>query len=144
MSDLEVIVQSPELISGKKVVIVGDGPTLTHGGMSSGAGTVAAQSYGVDIVDPQSYAIGDIKDTFKAYPHLEHEIPAMGYTDTQVRDLEATLENVPADVILDATPVDLSRRITVSKPLVSVEYRFAEQGDDMRRILESFVVEQLD
>lgn len=144
MADLEIIVDRPELIKGGRVVVVGDGPTLTHGGMGFGAGTLAARSYGaLEIVDPRPYAIGEIKDTFAAHPHLEGEIPAMGYTDAQIRDLETTVNNVPADIIVDATPVALSRRITTPKPIVNVDYRFKERGEVLEQLLERFVAERL-
>lgn len=144
MANLEIELQQPELVKGRSVVIVGDGPTLTHGEMGFGAGTLAAKSYGaLKIVDPRPYAIGEIKEIFSTHSHLEREIPAMGYTDAQIRDLEATLNEVPADVILDATPVDLARRILTSKPMLNVEYRFVERGDVLERLLDEFVNERL-
>ena len=110
-------------ISGKRVVVVEDGPTLTHGGMAYGAGIVAAKRFGAaEVVDPKPYATGELADTLAKYPHLERLLPAMGYGDKQVHELEAALEAVPADVILAATPIDLTRVLTVSKPIVRVRY----------------------
>jgi predicted GTPase len=126
-------------IKGKRVVIVGDGPTLTHGGMGFGAGTLAARRYrAAEIIDPHPYAAGELRATFKAFPHLRQEIPAMGYSPRQIADLQTTLEATPADVVIDATPVDLSRLIKVTKPIVNVEYRFQEQGAVLARLLKRF------
>jgi len=110
-------------IRGKRVVVVEDGPTLTHGGMAYGAGIVAAKRFGAaEVVDPKPYATGELADTLARYPHLEHLLPAMGYGEKQIHELEAALEAVPADVILAATPIDLTRVLTVSKPIVRVRY----------------------
>jgi predicted GTPase len=139
MARLTLTVQPDRSMKGKSVVIVGDGPTLTHGGMGFGAGTLAAKRYGAaKIIDPRHYAVGELRATFKAFPHLRQEIPAMGYSPRQVADLEATLEATPADVVVDATPVDLSRLVKVAKPIVNVEYRFLEQGAALTRLLKRF------
>ena len=114
-------------ISGRTVVVVEDGPTLTHGGMTYGAGIVAARRFGAKrIVDPAPHAVGSIRDVLAAYPMLEPLLPAMGYGDAQIRDLEATLEATPADVVLSATPIDLGRVLSVSKPIVRVRYELEE------------------
>ena len=129
LADSEVIVDKPELVRGKSVVIVGDGPTLTHGGMAFSAGTLAAQRCQARaIVDPRPFAVGSIRETFRHFPHLSTEAPAMGYSPQQVKDLQATLNKTPADTIIDATPVDLSRLIRCNKPIVSVEYALRERG----------------
>jgi len=109
-------------IAGKRVVVVEDGPTLTHGGMTYGAGIVAAQRFGAEVVDPRTYASGELAATLAKYPKLQALLPAMGYGEKQVHELEAALDAVPADVILAATPIDLTRVLKVSKPIVRVRY----------------------
>ena len=138
MAGLDVLVSQPELIGGKRVIIVGDGPTLTHGEMDFGAGTLAARRYGAIIVDPRPFAVGELKRTIEAFPHLRQELPAMGYSLDQLRDLHATLEGSDADVVLDATPVDLSRLLSLTRPIVNVEYRLHERGATLQRLLERF------
>jgi predicted GTPase len=139
MAELEVVADRPDLVAGKRVVIVEDGPTLTHGGMKTGAGTVAARRYGAaQVVDARPYAVGAIADAFREFPHLEGEVPAMGYGPQQIRDLEATLNAVPAEAVVDATPAALTRLIKVDKPLVQVTYEFKERGAELPRILERF------
>ena len=103
-------VNKPEQIRGKRVLVVEDGPTLTHGNMTIGAGSVAAMKYGAaELVDPRPYAVGSIVDTFKKYSHLENILPAMGYGEAQMRDLEKTIANVPCDLVVIGTPIDLPR-----------------------------------
>ncbi len=110
-------------IRGRSVAVVEDGPTLTHGGMTYGAGIVAARRFGAaEVVDPRPYATGELAATLARYPALENLLPAMGYGDKQVHELEAALTAVPADVILAATPIDIGRVLTVPKPVVRVRY----------------------
>ena len=110
-------------IRGRTVVVVEDGPTLTHGGMTYGAGVVAAKRFGAaELVDPRPYATGELAATLAKYPALEHLLPAMGYGDKQIHELEAALTAVPADVVLAATPIDLTRVLSVPKPIVRVRY----------------------
>jgi predicted GTPase len=110
-------------IAGRSVVVVEDGPTLTHGNMTFGAGVVAARRYGArELVDPRPHAVGSIADVLAKYPDLEPLIPAMGYGDAQVAELAATLDAVPADLVLGATPIDLTRVLSVNKPIVRVRY----------------------
>jgi predicted GTPase len=136
---LELRTEQPAAIRDARVVIVGDGPTLTHGGMPGGAGRVAARRFGAgQIIDARPYAVGTLADTFRQFPHLQDEIPAMGYSDQQIRDLEATLARTPADILIDATPADLARRIHVDQPIVNVDYEFAERGDILSPVLEDF------
>jgi predicted GTPase len=124
---LEVAVDTPEAIAGKRVVAVEDGPTLTHGGMAFGAAVVAARRYGAGaIVDPRPYAAGSLAEVFRQFPHLEQVVPAMGYSERQLADLQATLEAIPCDLILSATPVDLKRILKLSRPLVQVHYHYRE------------------
>ena len=128
-------------IEGRSVVVVEDGPTLTHGGMAYGAGIVAARRFGAArIVDPRPYAVGSIADVLDAYPALEPLVPAMGYGDAQVRDLEATLAATPADVVLAATPIDLGRLLDPGRPIVRVRYELEEMPETpLEPLLESIV-----
>lgn len=119
-----VRVESP--IDGARVVVVEDGPTLTHGGMTFGAGIVAAQRFGATPVDPRPYAVGSIAMVLERYPDLGPLVPAMGYGDEQTRELAATLDAVPADLVLAATPIDLTRVLSVNKPVVRVRYDLDE------------------
>ena len=110
-------------IRGRSVAVVEDGPTLTHGGMTYGAGVVAARRFGAsEIVDPRPYATGELAETLAKYPHLERLLPAMGYGAKQVHELESALAAIPADVVLAATPIDLTRVLSVSKPVIRVRY----------------------
>jgi Predicted GTPase len=116
-------------IEGKRVVVVEDGPTLTHGGMSYGAGVVAARRFGAaGLVDPRSAAVGSIRDVLERYPALQPLIPAMGYGPVQIGELEATLNAVEADLVLSATPIDLTRVLTLNKPITRVRYELAQEG----------------
>jgi predicted GTPase len=116
-------------ITGRRVVVVEDGPTLTHGGMTYGAGVVAARRFGAaTLVDPRPAAAGSIRDVLDAYPLLEPLVPAMGYGPSQVDELEATLNAVDADLVLSATPIDLTRVMTLDKPITRVRYELVEAG----------------
>ncbi|PKP23150.1 MAG: GTPase [Bacteroidetes bacterium HGW-Bacteroidetes-21] len=122
-------VDKPELIKGKRVLVVEDGPTLTHGHMRIGAGTVAAQKHGAaELVDPRSFAVGRLAETFRLYPNIGTLLPAMGYGEEQIRDLEKTIENTPCDAVVIATPIDLQRIIKINKPCVKVGYELQEIG----------------
>ena len=116
-------------IRGKRVLVVEDGPTLTHGEMAYGSGTVAARTYGAsEIVDPRPYAVGRIRETFEKYPRIGALLPAVGYGDEQVADLEATIRRVPCDLVIVATPVDLTRIIRIETPMLRVRYSLQEIG----------------
>ena len=144
LADLEVTADRPELIRGRRVVVVEDGPTLTHGGMAAGAGAVAAARFAAaEMLDARPYAVGSLAETFRAFPHLTHAIPAMGYSPAQVRDLEVTLRALPADVVIDATPANLSRLLTLDRPMVDVRYEFHERGQVLVGLLEQFERERL-
>ncbi len=126
--DSPVTVEHPELIAGKRVVVVEDGPTLTHGSMTFGAGVVAARGSGVAaIVDPSGDAVGSLVETYAKYPNARGILPAMGYSPGQVHDLQATLEAVDADAIVSGAPIDLTRVLTVSKPMVRAHYDLRER-----------------
>jgi predicted GTPase len=137
-----VTIEKEDSIRGKRVLIVEDGPTLTHGEMTYGAGMVAAKQYGAgEIVDPTPYVVGEIKATFEKYPHVKNKgfLPAMGYSDQQIDDLKATIEATPCDIVLAGTPIDLNRVLTVSKPIVRVFYRLEETSKpDMDDVLARF------
>ncbi|HXK81805.1 MAG TPA: cyclic 2,3-diphosphoglycerate synthase [Bacteroidales bacterium] len=122
-------IDKPELIRGKKVLVVEDGPTLTHGEMKLGAGTVAAMKCGAaELVDPREFAIGKLAETFKIYPGIGTLLPAMGYGDQQVKDLEKTIANTPCDAVVIATPIDLTRIVKIDKPTVKIGYDLQEIG----------------
>jgi predicted GTPase len=122
-------VDKPEIIKGKRVLVVEDGPTLTHGEMKIGAGTVAGQKYGAsEFVDPRPYLVGKLKSTFENYPGIGSLLPAMGYGEQQMKDLEATIKNTDCDAVIIGTPIDLSRVINIDKPFVKVGYDLQEIG----------------
>jgi predicted GTPase len=125
------------LIKGKRVLVVEDGPTLTHGGMKYGAGTLAAMKFGAkEIVDPRPYAVKTILDTYKKYPGIGVLLPAMGYSDQQIKDLETTLNRVPCDTVVIGTPINLKRLIKIKKPSVTVNYSLQEIGKpDLKDII---------
>jgi predicted GTPase len=132
-ADLEVSVDDPDVIHGKRVLIVEDGPTVTHGGMGYGAGWVAARKYGAaQVLDPRECAVGGIRETYAANSHLLAVLPAMGYSDAQRQDLKATIEASGADVVLNASPANLAVLLELSLPVVRVRYRFAaREGVDL-------------
>jgi predicted GTPase len=134
-------IDKPELIKGKRVLVVEDGPTLTHGEMDLGAGTVAAMKYGAaEFVDPKPYIVGSLKETFETYPHIGALLPAMGYGAKQMRDLEQTIANTPCDVVVVGTPIDLPRFIKIKQPVVKIGYELQEIGQpDLKVILDEFV-----
>jgi predicted GTPase len=124
-------VPDPDAIKGKRVLAIEDGPTTTHGGMPFGAGILAARQNAVgELVDPRPWAVGEIADTFKKYPDTGPLLPAMGYGEAQIRDLEATVNAVDCDLVLVATPIDLTRLITINKPNMRIGYRLAEEGNE--------------
>jgi len=125
----KVMVADPEAVRGKNVLVVEDGPTITHGDMPYGAGVVAANRYGAaSLVDPRPFAVGSIAKTFEKFPHLWRVLPAMGYSDRQRHELEETIKRVPCDLVLVATPIDLARTIKLDKPSVRVSYDVQEMG----------------
>ena len=117
----------PAAIQGKRVLVIEDGPTLTHGEMAYGAGWVAAQRFGAaEIIDPRPYAIGSIKATYEKYPSTGNVLPAMGYGDAQIRELEQTIRDVPAELVIIGTPIDLKRIVKIDKPSQRVRYELQE------------------
>ncbi len=120
---------NPDAVRGRRVLVVEDGPTITHGGMAYGAGYVAAVAAGAaEIIDPRSAAVPMIKDVFQRYPHIGPVLPAIGYSSAQVQALEATINRAEADVVIAATPLNLAHLIRVNKSVVQASYEFVEAG----------------
>jgi predicted GTPase len=135
-----ITVQGGEEIKGKTVLVVEDGPTLTHGEMTYGAGIVAAEKYSaLKIVDPRRFAVGSIKDTFQKYPHLDRVLPAMGYGESQIAELNQTIDKVECDLVIGATPIDLSRLIRTNKKILRVTYDLEEiDHPDLKDVLKDY------
>lgn len=122
-----ITVDNPEFIKGKRVLVVEDGPTLTHGGMPYGAGTIAANRLGAsEIVDPRPYAVGSIVEAYKKYRHLGNILPALGYGQEQIRELEETINNTPCEIVVIGTPIDLRRVLRINKTAVRTKYKLQE------------------
>jgi len=134
-------VDDPSLIKGKRVLVVEDGPTLTHGQMTIGAGTVAARKFGaLECVDPRPFIVGKLEETFETYPGIGHLLPAMGYGEQQTRDLEATINNTVCDSVIIGTPINLTRVVNITKPSTRVYYDLQEIGfPDLASVLDDFV-----
>ena len=137
-------VHHPELIKGKRVLVVEDGPTLTHGEMKLGAGTVAARKYGAkELVDPRPFVVGKLAETFKTYPNIGLLLPAMGYGEQQIAELEKTINNTDCDTVVIATPIDLQRIVKINKPATKVDYDLEEIGrPKLTDVLGEFVKKQ--
>ncbi|MCX8161038.1 MAG: cyclic 2,3-diphosphoglycerate synthase [Candidatus Saccharicenans sp.] len=135
-----IFVEDGSRITGKKVLVIEDGPTLTHGGMRYGAGIVAAQKYqAAEIIDPRPFAVGSIKKTFEKYNHLDKVLPAMGYGEKQMKELAATINRIDCDLVVSATPIDLNRVIRVNKPMLRVRYELEEIGTpNLKTVLKDF------
>ena len=136
-----ITAQDPSVIKGKRVLVIEDGPTLTHGDMKIGAGIVAANRYGAaEIIDPRPFAVGTIADTFRLYPHIERLLPAMGYGEAQMRDLAETINRADCDSVVIATPINLARVIDIKKPATRIEYALQEIGTpDIEDALSGFL-----
>jgi predicted GTPase len=136
-----IYIDKPQLIRGKNVLVVEDGPTLTHGGMTYGAGVIAAQKFGAkEIIDPRPWVKGEIKKTFESYPEIGALLPAIGYGKKQINDLERTINLTPCDSVVIATPVDLTKILKINKPSVRVRYELQEIGKpDLEEVLENFL-----
>jgi predicted GTPase len=132
---------SPSIIKGKRVLVVEDGPTLTHGEMKIGAGVVAAQKFGAaSFVDPRPYAVGKLAETFEIYPDIGAVLPAMGYGDQQLEDLELTINRTKCDAVVIGTPIDLNRIININKPNTRVYYNLQEIGrPNLTEVLDEFI-----
>jgi len=136
-----IYVEGGEKIRGKRILVVEDGPTVTHGGMAYGAGVLAARNYGAaELVDPRPYAVGSLRACFESYPHLQEVLPAEGYFPEQLRDLEATIRQTPCDLVLIATPIDLSRLMAIVQPTLRVTYRVEDWGEPtLEGVVEKFL-----
>lgn len=134
-------VDNPEVIRGKRVLVIEDGPTLTHGEMKIGAGVVAARKYGAkELVDPRPFIVGKLVETFQTYPEIGTLLPAMGYGEQQIKDLEATINRTDCDAVVIATPIDLNRVIKINKPNTRVYYDLEEIGHPkMEHIIDEFL-----
>jgi predicted GTPase len=138
MAESALTATDPRQVAGKRVVVVEDGPTLTHGGMGYGAGFVAARRWKAkEIVSPKSRAVGLMAETYEQYPHIGRVVPAMGYSPDQIRDLEATINACDADLVLFATPIDLPHLIHMSKPAMRVRYEYQDhEAPTLKTILD--------
>lgn len=136
-----ITVQEGEEIKGKTVLVIEDGPTLTHGEMTYGAGIVAAEKYqALKIVDPRPFAVGSIKETFKKYSHLDKVLPAMGYGESQIAELTQTIDKTECDLVISATPIDLGRLIRTNKKMLHVTYNLEEMGSpDLPEVLKDYL-----
>jgi len=136
-----LVADKPDLIRGKKVLVVEDGPTLTHGEMTYGAGVIAAEKFGAaELVDPRPYTVKSITATYEKYPDIGTLLPAMGYGAKQVKDLETTINRSDCDLVILATPIDLTRLIKIKKPSVRISYDLQEIGrPDLMSVLDAFL-----
>ncbi len=127
LAESPVVVAEGERLRGKRVLVIEDGPTVTHGEMPFGAGMVAARRFGGTPIDPRPYAVGGIRETFEHYPHLTQVLPAMGYGRRQIRELQETIERAECDLVLIGTPIDLTRVLTINKPALRAAYELVER-----------------
>ncbi len=140
LADSPVTVEDPAAIKGKRALVIEDGPTVTHGDMTFGAGMIAAKNSGAkEVIDPRPFAVNSIKATFEKYRHLEKVLPAMGYGDQQVKDLQETINRADCDVVVSGTPIDLNRVLKANKPLVRVRYDLkVREGASLEDLLSKF------
>ncbi len=140
-----ISVSNPDIIKDKKVLVIEDGPTVTHGGMAYGAGFVAAKRFGAkEIIDPRPYAIGSIRDTYKKYTTTGSVLPAMGYSEQQIKELEETISKIPCDSVVVATPIDIIKIIKIQKPYARVRYELEEIGKpDIEEVLLKTVLNEI-
>jgi len=136
---LKVSVKDPDRVRGRRVLVVEDGPTLTHGGMAFGAATLAAEAHGATIVDAHKTAVGSLAQVYLQYPHLRRVLPAMGYGAEQVKELEETIRRSDAEIVLDGSPVDLARIVHVPQPILTVAYDFEDAGGGVTESLAKFI-----
>jgi predicted GTPase len=125
----KIIGEGLDRVKGQRVVVVEDGPTVTHGGLSYGAGYIAAKRYDAKIIDPRPYAVGIIKKIYEQYRHIGYVVPALGYNSEQLRDLEETLRRAECEYVVSATPTDLSRLVKIDKAIIKVRYEIDDLGD---------------
>jgi predicted GTPase len=142
-TDLQITARNGIAVRGKRVIVVEDGPTLTHGGMAYGAGTLYARKCEATIVDASRHAVGSIKEVYNKYPHLRKILPAMGYSEHQVRELEETINQTPCDLVIEATPIQLKRLMHIDKPVVEISYEMKTQPR-FNRLLDEFAANLAD
>ncbi len=140
----QISLADPSSVAGRNVLVIEDGPSVTHGGLTSGAGYAAAIQFKAGtVVDPRPYAVGSLADTFAAYPHINQVLPAMGYSKEQIEDLRLSIERTPCDLVLSATPIDLRRLMPLSKQVMQVSYDICEEaGSPLRKIILQFLAEK--
>ena len=140
-ADSKIVVDEPELIRGKRVLVIEDGPTVTHGQMTFGAGTIAAKTFGAsEIVDPRPFAVRSFKDVYEKYPRLERVLPSVGYGRQQMKDLEDTIKGIDCDTVIFGNSIDLGRVMKIGKPTVKVKYMLEEiDGDSLEKALDVFL-----
>ena len=139
-ADMVVEVDNPSLIQGKRVVVIEDSPSVTHGGLPYGAGYVAAKKYGAEVIDPRPYAVGIIKKMYEEYPHMGPVLPSTGYAPEQLRDLEETLNRIECDAVILGTPADLTKLIKFKVPVVRVRYELEVlEGPSVKEIVDEFL-----
>lgn len=139
-ADLEVFVEDPSKVVGKRVLVIEDAPTITHGGLPHAAGYLAAVRYGANIVDPREYAVGEVKRVYEVYKHIGPVLPSLGYTERQKEDLEETIRRVPADVVLLGTPARIEDVVGIDKPIVRVRWRLKVlEGPSIAEVVERFL-----
>jgi len=135
-----ITADKPELIKGKRVLVIEDGPTITHGNMPYGAAAILSRRLGGEIVNPKPYAMGSIRETYEKYTHIENVLPAIGYGGKQILDLKETIDRTPCDVVVIGTPIDLRRIITINKPTVRVKYELQILSPtSLEQVLEEFL-----
>lgn len=140
-----VKVEEAEKLRGKRVLVIEDGPSLTHGEMALGAGVIGAQRAGATLVDPRAYAVGSIRDTFVKFPHVGALLPAMGYSEKQLADLQETIRRTPCDFVLIATPIDLRHVVAIGQPSLRVTYEIAERGrPTLAEVIRRFVQKEVE
>ncbi|KPQ42150.1 MAG: Cyclic 2,3-diphosphoglycerate synthetase, partial [Candidatus Methanoperedens nitroreducens] len=135
-----ISVKDPDAIKQKRVIVVEDGPTLTHGGMSYGAGIIAAKKFGAkEIIDPRPYAVGSIHTVFQDFPHIGAVLPAMGYSSDQIKELEDTINAADCDIVIAGTPIDLGRLLKLNKPVIRVRYTIEEVDGTLDEIIDEWL-----
>ncbi len=141
LADMEVALSEPDLVRGKRVLVIEDSPTVTHGGVPYGAGYVAAKKYGAsEIIDPRPYAVGILKKLYEEYPHMKEVLPSTGYTPDQLRDLEETINRTPADAVVLGTPADITKLIKIDKPVVKTAWELKIlEGPSIKELIDEFL-----
>ena len=136
-----IFVENPEELEGKRVLVIEDGPTITHGSLSTGAAMLAAQKFNVkEVVDPKPYVVGTIKEAFDKYKQLDLALPALGYSEKQLAELEQVVNSVDCDIVLSGTPIDITRVISVNKKIVRVRYELEEvEGTKLKELVTNAV-----